>query len=189
MIKYSLIFLFTFPLCASQHDEWARSVSSRIDKEALEWARKELRKKMPKRNNNNKNFPKGTCVSGFSSIEEESEFFVFISFSVPESIWLTLSPDLKRHGGIFVVRGLPNNSFSEFAKRSLLLKNKGMDAEIRIDPDLFEKYHIEKVPTFLVTEQHIFDKLSGSVSLPFAFETMSKSGDTNLAKQLRKGRK
>ena len=41
--------------------------------------------------------------------------YIFISFSVPLESWIDLSLELDKAGGSFVLNGIPNHSFSEFA--------------------------------------------------------------------------
>lgn len=101
----------------------------------------------------------------------ESAFLVFISLGMLDEVLLSLANDAEGVGGLFVIRGLPNNSFKDFAKRMLQLKEKGLAAPIQIDPALFHKYGVTCVPTFVLkTDEAKFDKVSGNVSIEYVLE-------------------
>jgi hypothetical protein len=36
--------------------------------------------------------------------------YVFVSFSMPEAVWLSLSEEAVKAGGVLVLRGLPDNN-------------------------------------------------------------------------------
>lgn len=94
-------------------------------------------------------------------------FYVFMSFSVPDDVWIALSIELVKLGGSFVLRGLPENSFEKFAQRIASLRKKGVEAPIHIDPRLFETFTVTAVPCIAMKEDR-WSKLSGAVSLDYA---------------------
>lgn len=112
----------------------------------------------------------------------QTNLYVFVSFSLPEETWLDLSNNVQKVGGILVLRGLPENSFKELSSKIYSLRQKGMQATVQIDPELFIKYEVDKVPCFVTLDENNFNKLSGNVSLFFALEKM----ETESSKQLRK---
>lgn len=127
------------------------------------------------------------CSTGdLLKILEEPKFQIFISFSVPDNIWCSLSQDLTKLGGSFVLVGLPNNSFSELSERIIKLKKMGVNAQIQIDPIAFKKFQISKVPTFVVSDDNKFDKISGSISLEYALNYMSEKGEVTFSKSLQR---
>jgi conjugal transfer pilus assembly protein TrbC len=101
-----------------------------------------------------------------------SLLYVFVSFSMPDEAWITLSRDVQNVGGILVLRGLPGDSFKNLARKMHFLRQKGVHATVQIDPQLFTKFSIQSVPCFVVTDGDKFDKLNGNVSLAFALEKM-----------------
>lgn len=117
------------------------------------------------------------CLEG---IEQNTEYplFIFISFSMPEETLISLSNELNTYGGAFVVRGLPGNSFAEFFDKLNYLKVRGMEAPLLIDPDSFENYQISAVPTILLKDGKIFDKITGNVPVLFALESFASKGET-----------
>jgi conjugal transfer pilus assembly protein TrbC len=89
---------------------------------------------------------------------------VFISFSVPIESWKDWSQTLEKNGGVFILRGLPGNSFRLFAKKVIALRKAGVRAPIRIDPEAYEKYAIEAVPTIVVSTDAGYNKIVGNAS-------------------------
>ncbi len=154
------------------------------DSETEEWARNLLKSQFTSVDKQIKSIPEhsGKCFSGFTL--ETPSVYLFTSWTIPEETWIQLSHDLNQIGGTLVIRGIPKNSFSEFTKRVLELKKRGFEAAIQIDPGLFLKYQIDKVPALVVADTNAFDKLSGNVSLSFALEQMAEKGETKLAKIL-----
>ena len=131
------------------------------------------------------------CVRGECSFaqEEEESLKMCISFSIPEEALLFLSKELEFYGGSFVLRGIPKNSFPEFFKKLKRLRDRGINAPFSIDPDLFEKFSIEGVPTLLLMTEEGVDKLVGNVSIRDSLERFSFLGDNKpLAKELLRGK-
>lgn len=179
------LLLLVIPVFADQQ-KWLEEVSSRTDKKAEEWIKGLLKERISQENKKTIELPIGNrkCVKSFSGFGEKPSLYVFTSFSVPEPVWLQLSHEVRHLGGVFVLKGLPKNSFKGLSKRCLRLKKRGLEAAVQINPDLFEKYQIDKVPAFVVSEENSFDKIAGSVSLEFALQKMSEKGNTILAKKL-----
>lgn len=128
--------------------------------------------------------PSGGCFEGAPTLEDYP-LLVFISFSMPEASLLAFAKELETYGGVFVVRGLPNNSFAEFFNKLNHLKEMGMDAPILIDPDSFEEYEVTEVPMIVLKGDEAFDKMIGNVPASYALETFSEKGEEQyLAKEL-----
>ena len=110
---------------------------------------------------------------------------VFISFSVPEASWKEHSQILEQLGGVFILRGLPDNSFSEFARKVKHLREAGINAPILIDDEAFAKYRIHHAPTIVLKNGQIHDKVTGNLQIPEALTIFARHGQTaTLAKQL-----
>lgn len=181
-----LVFLALFistPLFSSESFENGVKVAnsllktqiSSIDRDAL---RKELRDISTSKNRSISTF-NSTCIS--EQVRPEPNLYVFMSFSLPDELLISLSKELEKTGGIFVVRGLPYNSFKEFARKLYGLRKKGLNAPVQINPKLFKKYDIQNVPAFVAIDEDSFDKISGNVSLAFALKKM-ETGECKVAK-------
>ncbi|NGX52238.1 MAG: hypothetical protein KR126chlam5_00534 [Candidatus Anoxychlamydiales bacterium] len=109
-----------------------------------------------------------------NSGDNQSAVYIFISFSVPENTWLELDRTTSPINKIFVVRGIPNNSFEAFEKQIAALKDTGFSSSVEINPELFHKYEIKNVPSFVVTDGGSFKKVSGNISLQTALEILEK---------------
>ncbi len=119
---------------------------------------------------------KGCCIGKCHSFQLTSEFEpslqVCMSFSVPIQVWKDLNEDLIRHQGVFVVKGLPNNSFQAFAGKVLEFRKQGITAPIRIDPKLFDRHQITQVPVFVVNEKEESHTVSGTVTIPYVMNIL-----------------
>ena len=109
---------------------------------------------------------------------------VFVSFSMPpESLKLWLQQAHKA-GVKVVMRGLVNNSFKQTAAAVAALVKKDA-AGLQIDPTLFKRFAITKVPAVIVTDQSVcpstvsclpnFDVIYGNVSLDYVLEKLANA--------------
>lgn len=105
------------------------------------------------------------------------KLLVFISFSVPLGTWKEHSYFLEKIGGCFVLRGLPENSFTAFSQKLLELNKAGIHAEILLDPPSFEKYEINSVPSVILEGENHYDKLSGNIQLTKVLRLFVESGE------------
>jgi type-F conjugative transfer system pilin assembly protein TrbC len=113
---------------------------------------------------------KGKCPSFQPTSDFEPSLQVCMSFSVPIQVWKDLNEDLIRHQGVFVVKGLPNNSFQAFAERVLAFRKQGITAPIRIDPKLFDRLKVNQVPLFVVKKKDETHTVSGTVTIPYVLD-------------------
>lgn len=104
-----------------------------------------------------------------------SSVIIFVSFSMPkESLrgWIKEAEKIKAP---IVIRGLVNNSFAETTKTvmSILPENRG---GVQLDPTLFKRFHIDKVPAVVVIDPaclskescNAYDVIYGNVPLSYA---------------------
>jgi len=103
---------------------------------------------------------------------------VFISFSVPLESWKEWSYTLEKLGGTFVLKGIPENSFPIFLKKVIELRLAGVSAPIYIDPEAYEKFGIEAVPTVLALNGTKYDKVAGNIRLDAALKMFNEKGVT-----------
>jgi type-F conjugative transfer system pilin assembly protein TrbC len=118
----------------------------------------------------------------------EGELFVFVSLGMGDESLKALSQQAQAHGGTLVIQGLVGNSFQETHKRLM-----DLGIPIDIDPTLFERFEVVRVPTFVLTAVEKgdlgagFDKVSGNSSVISALELFAQQGDlTSLAQSLLK---
>jgi len=124
-----------------------------------------------------------------------SGIYIFVSSSMPKSLLKSYLEEANRYGAVLVLKGLPNGSFKELNALVMDLTNStSQQAELnmQIDDEAFDRFSIIQVPSIILvketdyipnqTAQPIYDKIIGSVSLKYALEEFSKSGElANLA--------
>lgn len=165
----------------SCNNDWLDRAAKRANQEALSWVKEQLHKdadivrvaKDQAIHIESPPAPHKQCTTAASTRQDsDAPVYVMISFSVPEETWISLSSEMEKIGAVFVLRGLPNNSFKELSLKIQRLRTLGVNAEVRIDPRLFTTYSIKNAPTFLIIEKDDHLTLSGNVSLAYALETM-----------------
>jgi type-F conjugative transfer system pilin assembly protein TrbC len=118
-------------------------------------------------------------------LQKNSKLLVFTSFSLPLESWKEFSHVLQKTGGSFVLRGLPENSFPLLAKKIIELKKAGIQAEILLDPESFEKYAINAIPSAVLENGKCHDKIAGNIKLSVTLALFAESGNTQaLAQEL-----
>ena len=101
----------------------------------------------------------------------ENKLLIFVSFSMPIDTLKSLYRETKDKNVILVLRGLKNGSFKETA---LFINEIGIG--VKIDPTLFKKYGVYKVPTFVLQTKNNFYSLSGNVTLSYALHKFKDKG-------------
>ncbi len=109
-----------------------------------------------------------------SSDAAQNHITIFMSYSVPKAVWQKLRDEAKalKRPVQFVLRGLPDNSFQELAKKVM-----DYGCQVSIDPPLFKRYGITAVPAFLIREKGVTSKDN------------SDNEDHNPAQTMEKGQK
>jgi len=123
----------------------------------------------------------------------KSQFYIFVSFSMPDLTLQRLMEQAQRISAPLVLRGLINNDMNQTRiKISQLMgadklgkaTNKG---GLTIDPTLYERFGISVVPAFVLTATPAptctqtdcptpdFVRLAGNVTLDYVLETMGKA--------------
>lgn len=187
MIKTSILFLLTLPIFGQ--DSWLEDVSQKADQETINWVRELIKKDTILKESNIASEQSLEILSKqkcrITNLENQPfRIYAFLSFSVSQTAWLELSEELKKVNGVIVLRGIPENSFKEFYKKIQALDQQGFSVTLQINPLLFEKYEIAKVPAFVVTDGDIYDKVMGNISVKSAIELMASKGETIAAKNL-----
>ena len=180
-----LFFIMVVTPLYSNH-AWLDSVSHRIDPDAVLWSKELLKKAIISENQHQdiqkfanaslQDLSKKQCHLSLPTKELEPHIYCFLSFSVPESTWVSLLQELETVGGVIVLRGLPNNSFQSLSENLQKMIDQGVNVPIQIHPHLFDDFSVESVPAFVVTEGEKFDKVTGNVSLAYAIRLMNEKG-------------
>lgn len=162
---------------AKHYEAQARQLGASPSKSALDEAQAIMSRDAAYNANNAS--CKGKCPSFQPTSEFEPSLQVCMSFSVPTQIWKDLNEELIRHHGVFVVKGLPNNSFQAFAGKVLEFRKHGITAPIRIDPKMFERLTVNQVPLFVVNQNDETHTVSGTVTISFVMDLLHiNTGET-----------
>jgi len=110
------------------------------------------------------------------------EHYVFVSLSMPRQSLLQLLQQSRELNAQVVLRGFVNDSHKTTTKvlQNLITISK---YGVIVDPELFNKYEIKQVPTFVIvgSDNH-YDKLSGNISWSEAVNIIKRQGDIYAAK-------
>lgn len=155
---------------AKMYEAQARQLGTVPSKAALSEAQRVIHDH--RSSSGNKGACKGKCPSFQATPDIEPALQVCMSFSVPTQVWKDLNEDLIRHQGVFVVKGVPNNSFQAFAGKVLEFRKHGITAPIRIDPKLFEQLKVNQVPLFVFSEKDETHTVSGTLTIPYVMDLM-----------------
>ncbi len=141
--------------------------------------------------------PQLAAPEGSSPEDNDPHPLVFISFSMPEASLRSLLAESARTGSPLVLRGLVENSMKRTVARLGELLGTGNNSEtsgkptpsLAIDPTLFERFGVDKVPTFVLPLDTIAPctpdgcpipkhlKVAGDVSLAYALGVMAREAD------------
>jgi conjugal transfer pilus assembly protein TrbC len=166
-------------------EQWVSQVQNRIEPEAVEWAKSQ--QKLSKAAFRDLLVQENSACSRCISVEVQSDEYsicVLVSLSMPVSSLLALSEEVSQVGGCFVLRGIPENSWSLLASKLIELDELGVNVPILIDPRLFEEWKVSQVPAFIVREEEGYDKVSGNISLETALRIMSEIEEAKGAREL-----
>lgn len=97
---------------------------------------------------------------------------VFVSSSLPVASLKALFSQAQLMGGRLIFQGLIENSF---AKTKAFFEKYQINAEI--DPQLFNDYQVQHVPTFVLKEGQQADKVEGNISVLEALTLIRQKGD------------
>jgi type-F conjugative transfer system pilin assembly protein TrbC len=117
----------------------------------------------------------GRCGMSLSSQKDKKLFaqlFIFVSASMPQQSLINLGREAQKIGAHVVFRGLVGGTFP---KTQSYMKDLGITAEI--DPPKFEDYKIAVVPTFVLVNTNVSDRVAGHISLFEALDQFRKKGD------------
>ncbi len=99
-----------------------------------------------------------------SPIQQPQALFIFVSLSMGEAALKALYEEAQAHGAILVLRGLADDN--SFKKTVQTLQR--LEISVQINPKLFERYQVQRVPTFVSLNAHEVHTLVGHVSLGYA---------------------
>lgn len=124
---------------------------------------------------------------------------LLVSFSIPQVSLRALATDAARAGIPLVFRGLVNDSLDQTAAamRRLLGRDQALaGASFAIDPTLFERFQVDRVPTLILPLEPLeacdqrgcavpaHAKVAGEASLDYILSTIARSAKDPRARLL-----
>lgn len=106
---------------------------------------------------------------------------IFVSFSMPKELLVSLDKQAKQIGAKLVIRGLKNNSFKETFE---LVKSLG-DIRVDIDPRAFDEYSINEVPAFVIMTVLYWLKIKNHVPTQVTIVKLTKLDKMTVSKILK----
>jgi len=164
-----------------------------IDDQALAKARKDIEALLSD--------PRLAVPGAASSGDSDPHPLIFVSFSMTDDSLRALLAEARKTGSPLVLRGLVDNSMKRTVARLGELLGTGNSRDttgeptpsLAIDPTLFERFGVNKVPTFVLPLDTIAPctpegcpvpahlKVAGDVSLAYALNVMAReAGGTTL---------
>lgn len=167
-------------------EKFAKGLVKKISKKDLEWVLENKEKLKEPKGEAIEGEKCNNCVQNLENPDNIAkrvaaelgdsgrEILVFVSFSMPELSLKELSRNARKYNARMILRGIYKDSFKKTAEKILEIDKKGLSLEI--DPKLFKKYGIKKVPTFVLVEGGSeIARLSGNVTLEYARTGLEKS--------------
>lgn len=103
-----------------------------------------------------------------SPLMDAQKPLIFVSSAMPLESLKRLAYQAKQTGAILVIRGMVNGSMQATAK---LVDD--IEFPLEIDPKLFARFNVTRVPVFAVPKETTWHTIAGNVDLNFAMETAS----------------
>lgn len=127
--------------------------------------------------------------SGLVSDEARPVLIAFVSTSMPSGALERIGHELVKYGGVMVLRGIRGelgvkNALNETMRHLQPAAKTG--ATIQIDPNLFKRYQVDRVPAYLIAAKtgdcgvdscnDSHQIIYGDVSVTYALEEMVRKG-------------
>jgi conjugal transfer pilus assembly protein TrbC len=103
--------------------------------------------------------------------------YVFVSFSMPETLMIETLQECERLHIPSILNGLYQNSMPETAKKIMLLSNQIPNLSLQIDPTAFERFNIHQVPALVVARDDCFDVIYGTLPLAEGLDRIKRKGE------------
>jgi type-F conjugative transfer system pilin assembly protein TrbC len=137
-----------------------------------------------KAENMNKNlFPK--LSKKYQSKEKNHNgLVIFLSASLSPNLWSEYQQEIIKYNARPVIKGFIDGSMKKTI--NFINKIENRKAGVEIDPNLFKKFNITKVPTIILYDidqcqndecTPNFDKITGTVSIKYFLERVEEEGD------------
>jgi conjugal transfer pilus assembly protein TrbC len=114
-----------------------------------------------------------TSQIGFASPQK----YVFVSFSMPESLLKSVFNEAASMEIPVILNGLVEDNMRKTMSKLFQLSQRHPELSIQIDPNAFEKYHIENVPALVIDNGTNYDVLFGNMALRDGLQYLKEKGE------------
>lgn len=101
--------------------------------------------------------------------------YLFLSFSLEDSVFQSYLKEAKMYGIPIVLNGVWQNDLTKTLQKIFWL-NQQIKASIFIDPLKFETFHIDRIPALVLETNDGFDVIAGSRSIQSMLEEIRVHG-------------
>lgn len=122
---------------------------------------------------------------------DESALFILVSFSMPPESIERLAAQAGKAGATLVLRGMVDGSMKRTAEVAAEFVKKHPGAQFQIDPTLFKRFAVTRIPAFVLTARageddscakdcdarDTFASVSGDVTLDYALDYLARRRD------------
>ena len=102
---------------------------------------------------------------------------VFVSFSMPKKLFIETLKEAKELNLPVYIKGFYQNSMKLTAEKIMEFTKDVPDLNLQIDPTLFEKYDIQKVPAVVCDNGEAFDVIYGNLKIREALNRIAESNN------------
>ncbi len=114
------------------------------------------------------------CIS---FVSEAANTYVFVSFSMPETLMIETLQECERLHIPAILNGLYQNSMPETAKKVMAMSTQIPNLSLQIDPTAFERFNIHQVPALVVEQGDCFDVIYGTLPLAEGLDRIKRRGE------------
>jgi conjugal transfer pilus assembly protein TrbC len=106
-----------------------------------------------------------------------AKMYVFVSFAMPHQLLVETLQESNRLHIAPVLNGLYHNSMLDTTHELMSLSKEIPNVQLQVDPTLFERFSIEKVPALVVTSKSCFDVIYGNLALSEGIQRIQRQGE------------
>lgn len=135
----------------------------------------------------------GSMVDKFNQSQQGDEkrkagLYAFVSLSVPARDLKVIGQEIKKAGGIMVLRGFTKDTSAKQTAQALMAINKEVGAEWSLDPDMFQALDIQKVPAIAIVmpKKGEHKACQQNVECEPAFDSAIAYGDISVEEAMRR---
>ncbi|WP_434782870.1 type-F conjugative transfer system pilin assembly protein TrbC [Ferrovum myxofaciens] len=94
-----------------------------------------------------------------NQMKKERTLMVAVTLSMPNEMLIDYAKQAKEAGAVLVLRGLPTGDTLPLTEARIAKLNRGVNATWNIDPTLFRKFKIDKVPSTILVDDYAARKM------------------------------